>query len=49
MQDSTVIIDTKEEAEEALPFLRVNAILPGFISSPMSDAVPQSTFGKKSL
>jgi len=43
MQDSKVSPNTKEEYEEALPFLRVNAILPGFISSPMSDAMPQST------
>jgi len=43
MMDSKKRGGTDESIEEALPFLRVNAILPGFISSPMSDAVPQRT------
>jgi len=41
MMDSKTIGNTEEGIEEALPFVRVNAILPGYISSPMSDAVPQ--------
>jgi len=42
MQDSEESRSTEEGIVEALPFLRVNAILPGFISSPMVDTVPQA-------
>jgi len=32
--------DTKDNSIQQLPFVRVNAILPGFISSPMSHLIP---------